>query len=157
MEREIKFRAKTMDSDKWCVGMPLPSKFGCGYMLNIDAAKDADFYNSRWTMPTIGATPIDEDTIGQFTGLKDKNDKEIYEGDIVKTPMGNIGIIKFGTHEDIVHTREATRQGYNVDCFECTGWLFENIKTKEVVFMDSSVIAGDVIGNIYDNPELLKQ
>ena len=148
MKREIVFRGKSDVTNKFVFGDLVRNLDG--RLTIIPPFKDG--MNNH-----CDKYEIDENTIGQFTGLKDKNDKEIYEGDIVKTPMGNIGIIKFGTHEDIVHTREATRQGYNVDCFECTGWIFENIKTKEVVFMDSSVIAGDVIGNIYDNPELLKQ
>lgn len=73
-KRILKFRAKRIEHNKLVYGMPLPSQFGCGYMLNIDAAMDADFYHSRYTMPTIESTPdINEDTIGQFTGLRDKN------------------------------------------------------------------------------------
>lgn len=142
MEREIKFRGLSRHGQKeWF--------YGNLFVKNIEG-------HTHIGTPERTCLDVEYKTVGQFTGHKDKNGTDIYEHDIIKTPMGDIGIIKFGTHENIVHTREATRQGYNVDCFECTGWLFEKIKTKGLFFMDSSIIAGEVIGNIYDNPELIK-
>ena len=150
MEREIKYRGKDADGN-WHYGVPIKTHIGT-YIVEEENPHVCSMYGY---MEIDEFSLVGKDTIGEFSIHKDKNSQEIYEGDILKTPMGNVGIIKFGTHEDIVHTREAARQGYNADCFECTGWLFENIKTKEIVFMDSSIISGEVIGNIYDNPELL--
>lgn len=92
----------------------------------------------------IGVVPIDDKTtqsvnyseeyeIMQFTGLKDKNDKEIYEGDIVKTNYGKIGEVVF-------HIARSSYIIHDPDHF--------NEK-----LCDSPV---EVIGNIYENKDLLK-
>ena len=81
----------------------------------------------------------------QFTGLKDKSGREIYDGDIIKTPNGFVGKITHGTHSYKSKT----------DRYECTGWLFERISDGHIEFMDSEIAAGVVVGNIHENPQLL--
>lgn len=135
--RTIKFRGKRIKHNKWVYGMPLPSQFGCGYMLNIDAAMDADFYHSRYTMPTFESTPdINEDTIGQFTGLRDRNGIEIYEGDIF-----NLG------SKDIL---------YKVVWRDC-GLCGKQIHSSSYVGLSFWLQDIEIVGNIYDNPELIKR
>lgn len=118
--REITFRAKSLDGI-WEYG-DLHLRCKHPHMHNLNGAK---IY-------------IDDNTIGQFTGLHDKNGKEIYEGDIVKDiEFGIVGYIAF-------HEQSA--------CFR-------------IVFSKSDMALGnrgisttflEVITNVHDNPELLK-
>lgn len=91
-------------------------------------------------------------TIMQYIGLKDKNGKEIYEGDIIEEDIidhDRLYIVKFGNyHEQFM----CSEPGY--------GWYLENIHTKEVcsiiTFMSGNNDYDEkVIGNIYENPDLL--
>ena len=80
-----------------------------------------------------------EDTIGQYTGLKDKNGTEIYEGDIVKIDEENYKyIVKFydGCFVGVSIYDEHYEQAK----------ILGNLFTLEI----------EIIGNIYDNPDLLK-
>ena len=69
----------------------------------------------------------------QFTGLLDKNGKEIYEGDIMKTPYGN----------------------YAVE-FDIGQFQYENFDHYGVNGEGPCLDEGEIIGNIHENPELLK-
>ena len=90
---------------------------------------------------------VDINSVGQFTGLKDKNGKEIYEGDILQT-KNNIVEVFFGkkVHSVFMFGKR--------DTIEINGWLVKNSKNHTDV-LDESFIHGKIIGNIYENPELL--
>ena len=73
------------------------------------------------------------DSVGQFTGVTDKNGKEIYEGDIVKDTEGRIEQVKYEPEY---------------------GAIFMPFDNSEWCFTDGEYC--EVIGNIYENPDLLK-
>lgn len=134
MNREIKFRGKNKDIG-WVEGQ-------VAYDLNEDTyiireVEQDSSYGLEETM--LFATMwyrVDKETIGQYIGLCDKNGKEIYKGDILKSIQWNdIYLVKqMGT---AYYLCRKGKNGFN----KITTW--NNAEKSEV------------IGNIYDNPELL--
>lgn len=129
--RTIKFRSKDIETGEWLYGnIQVPSKEDVGYFM-----WDCD-HNQKEVIPG---------TVGQFTGLLDKNGKEIYEGDII-----------FGQKCDcraVLHKVE-----YNIDnamfvAKPIQGWDFDFCQIRKD-WIDK--YGKEVIGNVFDNPELLK-
>lgn len=129
--REIKFRAWLI-KDKRIVGVK-EMRLGRGGWVKPDEKKD-----SWWHTGTFN--------LMQFTGLKDKDGKEIYEGDILTTTE----LFPNDNAYWEVFWGEMTERGASM-----WGWM---TRTNTGVYMlDNSVREnGKVIGNIYENPELLE-
>ena len=126
--REYKFRAKRIDNGEWVYGYYWTNENG-----NYFIRKTVDL-NGCFTIEDI---EVDPNTVGQYIGLKDKNSVEIYEGDIVKDAWGINMLVKY-INTGFYLCRKNTNGEYS----KISNW--RNLQTKEV------------IGNIYNNPELLK-
>lgn len=149
--RDILFRGKRIDNDEWVYGSfcmdAVEQKNGlCG----VDGfIRLYDFDKGKMQMHEV-----DRETIGQFTGLTDKNGKKIFEGDILEyTSYTGTGIkevkravVFWDEHRwsyKVIYNNRWTAQ-WNNNGYTCDVY-------KEVVAK-----YGEVIGNIHDNPELLE-
>jgi len=141
MNREIKFRGKMIPENEWIFGTILripapPVCFGKGETDKYYIQFPDPRYMPDWNMPyKMVQGEVNPDTIGQYTGLHDKNEKEIYEGDIVKS---------FFVDTD--------KQGNEVYKYQIIRIEYDEILCSYRIdkFMNL-----EVIGKIYDNPELL--
>lgn len=130
MEREILFRAKhihAMDSNEYLNG-----RWVHGYL------SDKNYINDK---SLEGEFLVDENTICQYTGLTDKNGKKIFEGDILRH-----------ADETILKTVWNDRKyGFAAQCVKGSA-LLKDCKWGLWEFESDEV---EVIGNVFDNPELL--
>lgn len=138
MTREIKFRGKRIKAEdkleRWIEG---------SYIEYTNIHNDKVI---RIVSKSGYQNEVYIDTIGQFTGLHDKNGKEIYEGDIVQMHIENGNILLVVTWNLEVGAWLLKLKGCNIEGVRTLGeWLRDS----------SSVI--QVVGNIYDNPELLEE
>lgn len=138
--REIKFRGKRIDNNEWIYGNYVELN-GIHFIIPKDSAET----------PSIQYEIIPE-TVGQFTGLTDKNGKEIYEGDIVNAEYYNHNMKNCKLRQ--------------VVCFERGMFVFKtfNLDTEEMectyhyspLYMNQAPNNFEVIGNIHDNKKLIK-
>lgn len=118
--RTIKFRGKRIDNGEWVIGQ-LVKMWGEWHILNSDNVNTA--------------YPVDPATVGQYTGLKDTNSREIYEGDIFQAGyFGGVNVVMW----DNENARYIGRSPQG-----CISYVGREPAVK-------------IIGNIHDNPELLK-
>lgn len=140
MSREIKFRGQTrrkgeriinMAGDKcdanWVYGGVFPQNNGGDFAIIYE-------------QPSCEKRVVYADTVGQYIGVKDKNGKEIYDGDIVRTNSGRIcKVVWFSSPQ-----------------YQC--WDLEPIEAKNPPPKENELWKDlEVIGNVYENVDLLKE
>ena len=133
--REIIFRGKRTDNGEWVYGWPFADTADCSlkkvgkcrcthdgseYFI-VEWVDDFHEYEEREVIP---------DTVGQYTGLNDKNGKRIFEGDILSLRTGRPHVVRFKNGAFIL---------------------------KDSAIPMSFAIKFEIIGNVTDNPELLKE
>lgn len=142
--REILFRGKRIDNGEWVEGAFLNDRDGSFYIC--PAASDISVsYGDNGRRMRIGCWyNVDPSTVGQYTGLTDKNGKRIFEGDICQTK----GIPLIDEKPFV-----AVWNDYYI------GFYWENIDNPRETDMFTQTVAEltEVIGTIHDNPELLKE
>ena len=131
--RDIKFRGKRMKDGKWIYGAYIPPD--CTY----------------WEYPSIADNnhrfEIEPETLGQYTGYKDVDGNEIYEGDVLEVSF-------FDAESEDRHFRGIVNL--------CGMGMWEIMEPDASSHLLGSVMGRDffkakIIGNIYDNPKLLEE
>ena len=152
--REILFKAKRVDNGEWCYGVPLVEGWSkTTYIASYE-------YSSLAFVQQIEVIP---ETLGQFTGLTDKNGKRIWENDIVITqpfydrPYSDkrkskrfLGIVEYQTgtfNGNKFYPKQVYQAKWGLNYTEEHG--------KFVHFSWGDLWGCEVIGNRFDNPELL--
>lgn len=150
--RDILFRAKRLDNGEWAYSKTIAANTpldGSGDRWFIGAGQPADQYihknGNMIAVETKGEClfyAISAETIGQFTGMVDKNDKKIFEGDIIRSSDPEMpestfdcGIGQVEFYGGLWYVSGGLHNGLN------DLWLSRDI---------------EVIGNIHDTPELLE-
>lgn len=142
MKREILFRGKSIGTDKWLYGY----LFNYGLTAPTNVPCICVCVPQFWEEARLlyAAHP---DTIGQYTGLKDKNGKKIFEGDILeyigkrKDNKNKVYRRKVVFHEGMFALLSKELRAYSALNYHC---------------MKDGRSAWRVIGNIHDNPELIE-
>nr|DAQ01127.1 MAG TPA: YopX protein [Caudoviricetes sp.] len=148
MKDRYLFRAKRADNGEWVAGHLITdeqddSKCFIAYVFGTD--EDGHPHDTD-------AVLVDNSTICQCTGLKDKNGKLIWESDIVKDLFSDAcAKIKYGSYQSCFDNTKTEHVGFYVD------WSGKYTKRyrKDLGYWINMVNA-EVIGNIFDNPELLE-
>ena len=130
--REILFRGKRTDNGEWVYG----------YYVHIGPVSCQRAYIIPEYASSLYVNEVDPSTVGQYTGLKDKNGKRIFEGDIAKVLQGkdkDIAYVGFENGAFMLYPKTG-------NIYERTLW--------EYWYNDWDV---EVIGNVHDNPDLLEK
>ena len=135
--REIWFRGKRLDNGQWIEGWLIRRTYPA-----IETTLCYIVTKGR-SLVIDTVYPVDPSTAGQYTGLRDKNGKMIFEGDIIKIPDD---YDEFGINAGEVYEVYFSFGGFRLKpkYSKARGYWLEDDETVEV------------IGNIHDNPELLE-
>lgn len=138
--REILFRAKAVNRDGgWHRTSYKNGDWVYGLITRLYDERFETLPAEMRNVDGVNGIEIDYTTIGQYTGLTDKDGKKIFEGDIIKnTWTGDVHTVNW--------------------CVDCAVWVLPCVtdERRETTFNSYSGDDYVIIGNIHDNPELLK-
>ncbi len=143
MQREILFRGKRTDNGEWIEGM---------LSQYIEPIKATIIRNHTGVVSEFDFICVIPSTIGQYTGLTDKNDNKIFEGDILRALVFDN---ESGTNKKIAHWSVEYKERYT----QGNGYYCYGVNRRWNRILTQSMITNcecEVIGNIHDNPELLE-
>ncbi|MFD1206668.1 YopX family protein [Sporosarcina contaminans] len=132
MSRVNKYRGKDKKTGQWVYGSYVATAVGLHYIIPQNLISNV---LPEWI--------VDKESVGQFTGLHDKTGVEIYEGDVLKIP-------------DLYETPENTHATYHNETVYFEQGAFRTVNGKLDEDWDYLSEESEVIGNIYENPELLE-
>lgn len=147
--REILFRGKRKDNGEWAEGCLIRDEFCNTDIPYIGYLSDYD----------IGAVEVYPKTVGQFTGLTDKNGKKIFEGDIIKSDNGKqsaVSVVCYGEFSPLMFYDLLEKFAMPRPKEKIVGLFLKSVKNGEEMLLSNCSKLIEVIGNIHDQPELVK-
>ena len=147
MEDRYLFRAKRIDTDEWIIGSLLVDK-----QQDIETGQQIEIIGIYPSEYKDFAKKVDPSTVCQCTGLKDKNGKLIWENDIVKDLFSDVcAQIKYGSYQNCFDSTKTEHVGFYV------GWSDKHTgRYRKDLGYWINMVDAEVIGNTFDNPELLE-
>ena len=146
MNREILFRGRSFSDGDWVFGdLEYERNKGLLGKVRIHTYKEDGSYDRQYL--------VESDTVGQFTGMTDKNGVNIFEGDIVECVSWNEYFTNPDTGEVMQPFRRKMFVDYRKGGFKMVEPMPEPMKDNEWDIICNGDIV--IIGNIYDNQELL--
>ena len=138
--REILFRGKRINNGDWTYGNLIVTKRLIGTECYVSTQNGIDNGKSY-------KFSVNPSTVGQYTGLIDKNGKKIFEGDIIKI------VPDYDYSDDYTISKV-----YSYNGIFCVDYHGDDFDSTALGFLEDYLPDGDfeVIGNIHDNPELLE-
>lgn len=148
--REYKFRGKRIDTSEWVYGYLLITQMSGVYIIGTKTKSKPHKIGGEIASVSIGDVvwqyEVDPDTVGQCTGLFDKNGKEIYEGDITAATYGK----HYNEPKGLTRICKVIYDGKT-----CSFRMAVDNSKVLVSFGDSRSKDIEIIGNIHDNLDLL--
>lgn len=147
-QREIKFRGLRIDNGQWAYGYYV-------YDNNTDRAYIYNVYINSNDVPTLQRDEVIPNTVGQYTGINDKNGTCIYEGDKLSAEISDGQDVQFSVHLGDTFELMNPEDGYYGWYCKYTGGSYPDI-AEHYCQLNRSSESCEVIGNIHTHPELLK-